>query len=124
MTTAFFAWGVFIGMAAATRRNDHFYLSEITKRMTGAPRSAIEIINRLMVLVVAVLLVWFGWQNALLDMGSYRMPSLIPLAVYTGDRAGGRRADRAVHDRATRQRLAQRLRGARGRDDDAEDAIE
>src|SRR5262245_22347051 len=38
VTTAFFAWGVFFGMAAATRRNDHFYLSEITKRMTGAPQ--------------------------------------------------------------------------------------
>jgi TRAP-type transport system small permease protein len=84
VTTAFFAWGVFCGMAAATRRNDHFYLSEITKRLTGAPRSTIEIVNRLIVLVVALLLVWFGWKNALLDMGSYRMPSLIPLAVYTG----------------------------------------
>jgi TRAP-type C4-dicarboxylate transport system permease small subunit len=40
VTTAFFAWGVFLGMAAATRRNDHFYLTEITKRMTGAPRSS------------------------------------------------------------------------------------
>ena len=29
VTTAFFAWGVFVGMAAATRRNDHFYLTEI-----------------------------------------------------------------------------------------------
>jgi TRAP-type C4-dicarboxylate transport system permease small subunit len=65
VTTAFFAWGVFIGMAAATRRNDHFYLTEITKRMTGAPRSAIEVTNRLIVLVVAVLLTWFGWKNAL-----------------------------------------------------------
>ena len=54
VTTAFFAWGVFIGMAAATRRNDHFYLTEITKRMTGSPRNAIEIVNRLIVLVVAV----------------------------------------------------------------------
>ena len=84
VTTAFFAWGVFIGMAAATRRNDHFYLTEITKRMTGRSRNGIEIVNRLIVLVVAVLLVWCGTQNALLDMGSYRMPSLIPLAVYTG----------------------------------------
>ena len=40
VTTAFFAWGVFVGMAAATRRNDHFYLTEITKRLTGAPRTA------------------------------------------------------------------------------------
>jgi TRAP-type C4-dicarboxylate transport system permease small subunit len=84
VTTAFFAWGVFLGMAAATRRNDHFYLTEITKRMTGASRTAIEVFNRLVVLVVAVLLIWYGWKNAVLDMGSYRMPSLIPLAVYTG----------------------------------------
>jgi TRAP-type C4-dicarboxylate transport system permease small subunit len=83
VTTAFFAWGVFVGMAAATRRNDHFYLTEITKRMTGRPRSTIEITNRLIVLAVAVLLVWCGTQNALLDLGSYRMPSLIPLTVYT-----------------------------------------
>lgn len=84
VTTAFFAWGVFLGMAAATRRNDHFYLTEITKRMTGSSRSAVEIANRLVVLVVSALLTWFGWKNAVLDMGSYRMPSLIPLAVYTG----------------------------------------
>lgn len=83
VTTAFFAWGVFVGMAAATRRNDHFYLTEITKRMTGASRSAIEVTNRLIVLVVAFLLVWCGTQNALLDLGSYRMPSLVPLTVYT-----------------------------------------
>jgi TRAP-type C4-dicarboxylate transport system permease small subunit len=83
VTTAFFAWGVFVGMAAATRRNDHFYLTEITKRMTGRPRNTIEIVNRLIVLAVAALLVWCGTQNALLDMGSFRMPSLIPLTVYT-----------------------------------------
>jgi len=83
VTTAFFAWGVFVGMAAATRRNDHFYLTEITKRMTGKPRNAIEIVNRVVVLLVAIAMVIFGWQNALLDLGSFRMPSLIPLTVYT-----------------------------------------
>src|SRR5882672_8183797 len=84
VTTAFFAWGVFLGMAAATRRNDHFYLTEITKRLTGTSRSTIEIFNRIVVLIVAFVLIWYGCQNAALDMGSYRMPSLIPLAVYTG----------------------------------------
>ena len=83
MTTAFFAWGVFIGMAAATRRNDHFYLTEITKRMTGAPRDTIEIVNRLIALAVSLVIVWCGTQNAILDLGSYRMPSLVPLTVYT-----------------------------------------
>jgi len=83
VTTAFFAWGVFIGLAAATRRLDHFYLAEITKRMKGTPRQVIEVVNRVIVLVVALLIVWFGYKNAVLDLGSYRMPSLIPLTVYT-----------------------------------------
>jgi len=83
VTTAFFAWGVFLGMAAATRRNDHFYLTEITKRMTGAPRTVIEITNRVIVLIVAILIARYGWKNAVLDLGSFRMPSLIPLTVYT-----------------------------------------
>jgi TRAP-type C4-dicarboxylate transport system permease small subunit len=43
----------------------------------------IEIANRIIVLVVSVLLTWFGWKNAMLDLGSFRMPSLIPLTVYT-----------------------------------------
>jgi TRAP-type C4-dicarboxylate transport system permease small subunit len=82
-TTGFFAWGVFIGIAAATRRNDHIYLAEITKAMTGAKRTAIEIANRVIVLIVAGIITWFGYKNALLDLGSFRMPSIIPLTVYT-----------------------------------------
>ena len=83
VTTGFFAWGVFIGMAAAARRNDHLYLVEITKRMTGGARTFMETFNRLVVLAVALAMVWFGYRNFLLDMGSFRMPSLIPLSVYT-----------------------------------------
>ena len=49
VTTGFFAWGVFIGMAVATRRLDHLNLVEITKGMSGPPRSFMEIFNRLVV---------------------------------------------------------------------------
>ena len=60
-------------------------------------------------------MVVFGCKNFLLDIGSFRMPSLIPLGYYTVVRADRRRADRAVPGRADRQRLEQRLRAARGR---------
>jgi len=83
VTTGFFAWGIFIGMAAAARRNDHLYLVEITKRLTGPKRTFMESFNRLVVLGVAVCMVWFGYKNAILDLGSFRMPSLIPLTYYT-----------------------------------------
>lgn len=82
-TTGFFGWGVFTGMAVATRRMDHLNLVEITKHMSGPRRTAIEIINRLVILVVAISMLVFGIQNFINDLGSYRAPSLIPLATYT-----------------------------------------
>ena len=35
VTSAFFIYGVFVGAAVATRRNDHLHLSAITEAMTG-----------------------------------------------------------------------------------------
>jgi TRAP-type transport system small permease protein len=83
VTTGFFGYGVFVGMAAATRRHDHLYLTEITRRLTGPARTAFEVFARLVVLGVAVAMAWFGYRNFLLDLGSFRMPSMIPLGVYT-----------------------------------------
>ena len=83
VTTGFFAWGVFIGMATATRRIDHLNLVEITKRMSGPKRSFLEITNRVIILLVGLAMAVFGFQNFLHDMGSFRAPSLIPLATYT-----------------------------------------
>jgi TRAP-type C4-dicarboxylate transport system permease small subunit len=82
-TTGFFAWGVFIGMAVASRRIDHLNLVEITKQMSGPRRTTIETINRIVVLIVALCMIVFGIQNFMNDLGSYRAPSLIPLATYT-----------------------------------------
>ena len=117
VTTGFFAWGVFIGMATATRRIDHLNLVEITKRMSGPKRSFLEITNRVIILLVGLAMVVFGFQNFLNDLGSFRAPSLIPLATYTASVPIAGVADRAVFDRADRQWLAPRLRGAgrRGR---------
>jgi len=83
VTTGFFAWGVFIGMAVATRRIDHLNLVEITKRLSGPRRTFLETVNRLVVLAVALAMVVFGIQNFMNDLGSFRAPSLIPLATYT-----------------------------------------
>lgn len=83
VTTGFFAWGVFLGMALAARRNDHMYLAEVVESLRGNSRRNIEVFSRLVVLGVATFMLVFGYQNFLHDMGSYRMPSLIPLGYYT-----------------------------------------
>ena len=84
VTTGFFGWGVFIGMATATRRMDHLNLVEITKRMSGPEADLHGDVQpprhpggrRCAMLV-------FGIQNFFNDLGSYRAPSLIPLGTYT-----------------------------------------
>jgi TRAP-type C4-dicarboxylate transport system permease small subunit len=80
VTMTFFVYGVFIGAAAATRRNDHLCLSAITEAMTGRARLAAETFNRLVVLAAASCMVWFGYLNFLAGFGNFRMPSMTPLA--------------------------------------------
>src|SRR3954466_13294990 len=63
VTTGFFPWGVFIGMAVATRRIEHLNLVEITKQMSGGKRTFMEVFNRLVILAVALAMVVFGVQN-------------------------------------------------------------
>lgn len=79
-TSIFFIYGSFIGMAVATRRADHLYLSAITDSLTGKSRLIAETFNRCVVLACGMLMVWFGYANFLHGFGSFRMPSLTPLA--------------------------------------------
>lgn len=84
VTSTFFTYGVFIGASVATRRNDHLYLSALTEKMSGAPRRFFEVFNRSVVLLVGLAMVWFGWQNMMTGLGSFRMPSMLPMTyLYT-----------------------------------------
>src|SRR5579863_7945027 len=80
VTSAFFIYGIFIGSAVATRRNDHLFLSAITERMHGVTRLVVEVFNRLVVLCVGLAMVVYGWQNFQTGFRSFRMPSMLPIA--------------------------------------------
>ena len=80
VTSAFFTYGIFIGSAVATRRNDHLFLSALTEKMSGTPRRFFEVFNRGIVLLVGVGMVIFGWQNFMTGFGSFRMPSMMPMS--------------------------------------------
>jgi TRAP-type C4-dicarboxylate transport system permease small subunit len=80
VTSTFFIYGIFLGAAIATRRNDHLYLTAITEAMHGRTRFVVETFNRLIVLFAAGCMVWFGFINFLQGFSSYRMPSMTPIA--------------------------------------------
>ena len=80
VTQTFFIYGIFVGAAVATRRNDHLYLTAVADALHGVPRLVAEIVIRLVVLCVACCLVYFGFLNFLRGFSSFRMPSMTPIA--------------------------------------------
>jgi TRAP-type C4-dicarboxylate transport system permease small subunit len=80
VTSTFFIYGIFIGAAVATRRNDHLYLAAVGDSLHGRPRQVIEVGIRLVVIGVGLFLVWFGYINFLRGFASFRMPSMTPIA--------------------------------------------
>lgn len=79
-TMTFFIYGIFIGVAAATRRNDHLYLAVLAESLSGNKRLFFEIFNRLVVLGVAFCMIYFGSINFIDGFKSLRMPSMTPLS--------------------------------------------
>lgn len=80
VTSTLFIYAIFVGTAAATRRNDHLYLTAISEAMHGTPRLIVEVIIRIVVLGVAFGLILYGYQNYLRGFGSFRLPSGTPIA--------------------------------------------
>jgi len=80
VTSTLFIYAIFIGAAAATRRNDHLYLTAISESMHGTPRAIVEVMTRTVVLCVSFCLIWFGYLNYLRGFGSFRLPSGQPIA--------------------------------------------
>ena len=80
VTSTLFIYGIFIGFAAATRRNDHLYLTAVAESMHGKARRAAEVLIRLVVLAVSLGMVYFGYLNFMRGFGSFRLPSNTPIA--------------------------------------------
>lgn len=78
---AFFIYGIFSGVAAATRRNDHLYLAVLAESLSGRRRLFFELFNRAVVLGVAICMVCFGYLNFLDGFKSLMMPSMLPMAI-------------------------------------------
>ena len=79
-TSTFSIYGIFLGTAVATRRNDHLYLTATAENLTGTKRTMVEILSRVVIACVALCMIVFGYENFLRGFSSFRMPSLTPIA--------------------------------------------
>jgi TRAP-type C4-dicarboxylate transport system permease small subunit len=82
VTSIQFIYCVFLGAAVSVRRNDHLLLTAIADSLSGFKRSLIETVNRMVILFVAICMCYFGGVNFLQGFGSFRMPSMTPIAFW------------------------------------------
>jgi TRAP-type C4-dicarboxylate transport system permease small subunit len=54
-------WTTFLGGAAAARRGAHMRIGELVESLTGRPRALLEALGLGLVVLVLVLLAWYGW---------------------------------------------------------------
>ena len=80
VTSTLFIYAIFTGAAVATRRNDHLYLTAVSESLHGRARLLVETVIRLVVIAVALWMIYFGYINFLRGFGSFRMPSMTPIA--------------------------------------------
>jgi TRAP-type C4-dicarboxylate transport system permease small subunit len=80
VTSTLFIYAIFLGAAAATRRNDHLYLTAFAEALHGPARLVGELFTRAIVLFVAVGMIYYGYLNYLRGFGSFRLPSNTPIA--------------------------------------------
>jgi TRAP-type C4-dicarboxylate transport system permease small subunit len=53
-------WTTFLGGAAAARRGAHMRIGELVETLRGRPRAAVEALGQALVVLVLLLLVWYG----------------------------------------------------------------
>jgi TRAP-type C4-dicarboxylate transport system permease small subunit len=82
VTSVLFIYCVFAGTAVAVRRNDHLLLTAITEALSGRVRLFFETMNRSVILLVGVCMVYYGFINFRSGFGNFRMPSMTPIAYW------------------------------------------
>lgn len=78
-----FVWGLFLGGAVAVRRRLHFKVTAMVDSMVGRRRRVFETVNHGVVLIIALWMIGYGFQNFLMGTTIYQQPSGNPVGIVT-----------------------------------------
>ena len=79
-----FVWGVFLGAAAAQRRGEHFVVTSLGPDVGVRRRNVTETLNCLVILLIGVVVAYFGFINFQRGFGNQLAVTGLPLATLTG----------------------------------------
>jgi TRAP-type C4-dicarboxylate transport system permease small subunit len=79
-----FVWGLFVGAAAAQRRTEHFVVTSLGPSVGPVRRKVVETINGVVLIVIGVVVGYFGYLNFLRGFGNQLTVTGLPLATLTG----------------------------------------
>lgn len=79
-----FVWGTFLGAAVAQRRSEHFVVTSLGPDVRPGRRKVTETRNCLVILVIGVVVAYFGYVNFQRGFGNQLAVTGLPLATLTG----------------------------------------
>lgn len=79
-----FVWGLFVGAAAAQRRSEHFVVTSLGPSVGPLRRKVIETLNGVILVVIGVVIAYFGYLNFQRGFGNQLTVTGLPLATLTG----------------------------------------
>jgi TRAP-type C4-dicarboxylate transport system permease small subunit len=75
-----FLWLAYLGALAALMRGLHYSFPNLVEMLPRIPRGAVKTLSELIVLLILLTLVWFGWQ--IVDRLSFQTSPALGLPVY------------------------------------------
>lgn len=79
-----FVWGIFLGAAVAQRRGEHFVVTSLGPKVGRLRRKVTETFNCLVILVIGVVVAYYGFVNYQRGFGNQLTVTGLPLATLTG----------------------------------------
>lgn len=79
-----FVWGIFVGASAAQRRREHFVVTSLSADVGRLRRTLTESIVGLIILVIGLVVAYFGYINFIRGFGNQLTVTGLPLATITG----------------------------------------
>lgn len=79
-----FVWGTFLGAAVAQRRSEHFVVTSLGPNVGALRRKVTETFNCFVILLIGVVVAYFGFINFQGGFGNQLTVTGLPLSVLTG----------------------------------------
>lgn len=82
LTSYLFVWLAFLGFSCNVRTDDHPRVTFVTDKLSPSVQRFLVLLSRVCLLVLSMIVVWYGSRNAFLQLQTGRRATAIPVSMF------------------------------------------